>query len=1058
MKMSWVLVPAMVLICTFSAIADEAASRPAGSQLHSQVRDRLEPADRLLVAFQQSERDRSPAVGFRAKDDPALGADVRAWWDERALTLEVRVFDPTDGPGGVGAELWIHDGIQVGIETNPENDILLPGYTPTSFEMGFSPQPDGGVAMFCWQPGGLAMDDVRAESEKLEAGYRLTAAIPWKMLGAAAPLRWLGLNILVNDGSNGRRFTEWTRGIGDGKDPNEYVRVALVGRDAGQSSAGRFATDQMVGKAYDEDETFSGRFVEYALADLPAQEVTLTATHENGQAIDLGTADLPPAAAGQVRVIQFTAAASRLAAEGRYRLSASDRPVTAVKPIVRTNTKRRIEAKIQELSDRTDALEKRLAERPEHAADAYVGMGVPTARRFLDHVRAGGWEGNQSDDWDVMQLEEVEWILDWTDERLDRLSRGEVQVYQRPVLRPETVTVRDGAFHGKIIGDDRERPLYLGGYGAWDKVITDLPFLTAVATNLTQQSAWSKMMQKDGSIEFLGIPSETGPSRLLKNLDTCAERGVMVDPIMTLHVLPDWVAYEADDVYGIEGGGFIRYKIDHPVIRRVLRMWTEALVAPIKDKPALLSVCTTNEPAYAQSGRDKYSRPAWIAYLRERHETIESLNALYQTEYATFEDVPVPPLLKSISELPKELTALRWYYDWMAFNNRHHAAFHRWLHDEIKAVGPNVRAHTKIMPLLFDRANLFMGIDPELMTEPMDLAGCDSFGRWSWTPGGEYAYDWQEEEAWYELLFSFGGKPVYNSENHLLNTDLPPIHIPVGHTRCEVWQNALHHLTASAIWVWEVFPPYEGATIYRRPANIYAAGKAAFDANRLANEVAAINADRPEAAILYSMNSIFWQDDCPALMPKIFTALMFMGKPATFISERQLAAGVVPANLKWIVLPHATHLTDEAVAGLARFVESGGRVVNVGSECMAWDAYHRPRSLPQVLAQAPTVDLPATEKQLHAALREIFSRGGMEFLALLDAETGQPVWGVEYRAVAYRNRLLVPMVNFLNRPQRVRVHFKGQAMDLLAERSLDLDAGEGIALESLQPRVLSIGD
>ena len=845
-----------------------------------------------------------------------------------------------------------------------------------------------------------------------------------------------------------------------------------------RGSTRRMILDKPVGTIYDHRDSVVGRYLELANEPLPERDLSFTAMLDQGKIMSLGQISLPKAEAGAVQQFDFVIPAGLLEQEGRYVLSVStSKNRTGAEPavtnaagnsgeiaapllqqatvsVIRTNLGTRVRTKTEELTARTHRLQQRLKGEPQFAKDAYVGMGVPLAQRFIAHVKAGGWDGKQSLDWAMMQLEEVQWVLDQTDKRLERLANGQVQVWEQVRVQPGTLRVQDGVFYAKPVGSETNRPFYFGGYDEWDKLLIDLDFLRAVGMNIVQQEAWPKLMKQDGTLEYLGAPSATGPQILPRNIDTFADKGVLVDVILNLHTVPGWLGGQIPGMYEVVGPGWIQYNVDHPEVRQFLTRWIDLLVSQVKDKPGLFGFCLTNEPSYSNSGRDKYSRPKWIAFLKRQHHTVQNLNDLYQQNYKSLDDVPVPPLPKSVGELPKDTPALRAYYDWVTFNNRNFADFHQWVHEHVKRVAPNARTHAKITPYFFSREAVFSGIDPELITNITDLAGNDSFdGKWAWTPGGEFAFRWQEEMAWYELLHAFGGKPVFNSENHLIDTDLPPIHIPPGHTRTEVWQAALHHLWASVVWTWEVFPPYEPATIYRRPANIYAAGQATFDLNRLAKEALTIANQPAEIAILYSMSSVFWSEDCSSLMAPLVVAGSFLGKPVTFVSERQLAEGKLPKEVKWIILPHATHVATSTVEALGRFVDNGGRVVRAGDRCLAWDEYHRERTLPEWVDRAPLLTLPASEKHIGAQLRAVLQKNGMEMVSLIEVKSSQPAWGAEYRVVPDGNRTLVSLLNLLNEPLSVRLEMKGTVIDLLNSASVDLSC---IPLDSMSPRLLEI--
>lgn len=95
--------------------------------------------------------------------------------------------------------------------------------------------------------------------------------------------------------------------------------------------------------------------------------------------------------------------------------------------------------------------------------------------------------------------------------------------------------------------------------------------------------------------------------------------------------------------------------------------------------------------------------------------------------------------------------------------------------------------------------------------------------------------DWAGNEFFYDLLHSFRGQGVFNSENHIIPDGATSYHIPMSHTRSVLWQGGLHHQISTTIWVWETAAdPSLAGSIYFRPANVYGAGRAMLDLNRLA--------------------------------------------------------------------------------------------------------------------------------------------------------------------------------------------------------------------------------
>ncbi len=260
----------------------------------------------------------------------------------------------------------------------------------------------------------------------------------------------------------------------------------------------------------------------------------------------------------------------------------------------------------------------------------------------------------------------------------------------------------------------------------------------------------------------------------------------------------------------------------------------------MKDKPALLSICLSNEPVYNKSGKTRESLPLYRRYLSQVHcGSVAHLNSLYGTHCKDIDEV-VPPGQGLVAEVEKN----RAYYDWTRFNKKHFSDWHRWMAEIIKRNLPHVPVHAKIMVFYsLDRDKLSYGVDPEEFCDLSDIAGCDAYVL----PAADCkTYDWFGHEFWYDLLNSFHNQPVFNSENHIIADGAGPAHIPATMTRAQFWQDALHHQASTTTWVWEKAGDTSlTGSIYYRPTNTYGAGRAFIDINRFADEVAAINRARP---------------------------------------------------------------------------------------------------------------------------------------------------------------------------------------------------------------------
>lgn len=682
-----------------------------------------------------------------------------------------------------------------------------------------------------------------------------------------------------------------------------------------------------------------------------------------------------------------------------------------------------------------DRIKKSLAGKAELANDPYIRAGLAIAERFLQRIAN---HPKQSEEFSVLQVKEVREVLDETERLINEtnsLQRRVVSSVPAPGMnRP---TLHDGALW--IKDGNGERPFYYVGFGHFNQIFKDLSFFQTIGATLLQDARVGPSgLNEDGSFNDAARTT-------LADIHRAGEFGIHVDFLASPHYLPKWLLDQTKD---LPNGNphWLNFQIDHPAARKVIQEWLEKMCDALKNEPALISVCLSNEPAYEQGGREPYSRPLYEEFLKKQHGTIEKLNELYGTKYDSFAKVAVAG-----KDWPADVGAQRAFYDWCVFNQQHWATFHQWMSDIVHAHAPGVPTHAKTMAFFsMDRDRLKYGVDPELFCRATDMAGCDPEAFF----GGEnFAYDWQNQEFWYDLLHSFRGQAVFNSENHIIPDGSGPTHIPGEHTYCVYWQGALHHQAATTTWVWEDtgHPSFAGS-IFFRPANIFGASRAMMDLARFAPEVRAIESEKPRVAILYSMTSAIWEGNYKSTAIAAYTALNFMGEPVTFISERQLAEGSA-AKVDYVIIPQATHVKDATVQRLADLAKSGVHVITVGDGCLGFDEYHRPRTVPESLTTANVAWI-NDEQLFPKLLRAELTRQQMKFRDVLAAGTSERAWGVEYRAHDAGGTSLISIVNLLPREQTVELNWtQGSAIDLLSSHSVDL---KKLALKPMSPMLISI--
>lgn len=688
-------------------------------------------------------------------------------------------------------------------------------------------------------------------------------------------------------------------------------------------------------------------------------------------------------------------------------------------------------------------LQKHVQTHPAIRHDAYLVLGLHLVQRFVGQIQAGVPSKNcPSPQWAKMQINELGYVLRQTKLRLAALEHHVAQPYA--FSKPQPPVVSKGGMLWTT-GGDHKRPVFLYGYGHFGQVAKDMPNFHNLGISMAQQVLGPSSMTPQGKFT-------AGGRQFLKVFPRAARGGVMVDLLLSPQYYPAW-AYHKDPsiLFHIPKWGVTELDHSNPLYRSVIHDWIHLIIPAIRHQPAAISVCLENEPWYlAGVGR---SHAAWVSYLKHKHGTIAALNALYHSHYKSFSKVPVPGHINFSGVTPQRKFNAH-FYDWVRFDQHQEAQWFGWMNRQVKHLDPHLLTDVKIRYTIFNRKVVTYGIDPEMICGVTDMAGNDD---WAWaTPGGKWGWQWRHEEMWYDLLNSFRDQPVFNSENHIIPDNSPPKSIPPAATRAAMWQGALHHLAASTIWVWQsLAPPADlHGCIYFRPANIYAVGRAALDANRLAPQLVRINQAPAHVAILYSFPSIFWNPHYPQAVAATYTALNFTGHKVTFISERQLATDhLSPANrhVKWIVLAGATHVTNSEVKGLQRFVTNGGHVIALGPHPLAYDQYGRAQKLPSTLAHIRQLHAAAKPRILADRLNAWLSAGGLATTSLQMPHQHQLAWGVEYRVVKTSHGVLIPMMNMKNQAQTVRLNVSAPCRDLISGRKID---PKSIHLAPMQPLLL----
>ncbi len=699
--------------------------------------------------------------------------------------------------------------------------------------------------------------------------------------------------------------------------------------------------------------------------------------------------------------------------------------------------------RIQELTDVNDSLKPLLQKLENKGIDcSYQKIALTVAENFLKYAAQDirGKEIERARD----AIEEIDSMLKEAKRDLKKISDGELKPPNVPRYLTSPIKIDGPSFIAttKILSGKTEiRPVFFNGYGHFAQVRKDIEKFPRYGTNIVQIE-----FGPNSIFPSEGTTSNQAVKDFLKVADRASANNIAINLLLSPHYFPEWVKNKYPHLKNCSGG-VISYCVDAPESRRVLEDYLRYVIPQIKDHPALHSICISNEAYYNNSRNCEFTKKMWKEWLQKKHNNIHTLNKNYNTNYSSFEDVPVPE--SQVKEEPI-------FYDWCIFNAERFAGWHKWMAKIIHEMAPNIPVHAKITIWFanYDRNTVGWGVDPELFGELSQINGNDD-SKWYDARNEECQIEWLTENMDYDLQISVANKPIFNSENHLIwdGSIKPDNYVPAVHIRNVLWQGAIHGQSATTIWVWErTFDkkhPFAGS-IMHMPACSQMVGITNLDLLRFSKEVSAIQKIRPQILLLYSISSLVYNQQYLSLLRKAYEGLNFCGVKIGFVTERQLAGGKLP-DAKVIVIPGATHITDNAFAGLKKFAESGGRVVFAGESLLSYNEYNKPRK--EEIKSYLKLDIQSDKKLLPAQFLKIISETGLDKPVEVIGD-GKSVWGVEYLTVRNKERLIVNLVNYTRDVKSVKILLNGKPVSV--KNLFDGKQTETLNLAPLDPVLIEI--
>lgn len=368
------------------------------------------------------------------------------------------------------------------------------------------------------------------------------------------------------------------------------------------------------------------------------------------------------------------------------------------------------------------------------------------------------------------------------------------------------------------------------------------------------------------------------------------------------------------------------YDMTTDIAKEALELYVSTIMERIKDHPALLSICISNEPFY-DTRTDEENLPAYQEFLSKLYNNkIDDLNSAYglggffgQGKLTSFSEVTFP-----------DDTRNRKYYEWTKFNNQFSKEKNKYIADLVKKYAPDVPVHSKMMSILGRSTATTWGVDPEDFNEFTDFSGNDSMGFL----GATTSKGLVAKIMWYDLLKSIApDKPIINSEDHIIvdgSTDYSKEN--AIHVAADAWEGAIHGRNATAMWVWNRSSNESSTTygnILYRPDAVALVGRRSLDLNRLSEQVRALNNKKNYVNILWSDTSFVYDKHSTI---DVYLAALYAGANPKFITERQLIAGQIPDGV--LAIPETVNVRSEAYDKIKAYANNGGQVWAIGSKCL----------------------------------------------------------------------------------------------------------------------------
>ena len=522
------------------------------------------------------------------------------------------------------------------------------------------------------------------------------------------------------------------------------------------------------------------------------------------------------------------------------------------------------------------------------------------------------------------------------------------------------------------------------------------------------------------------------------HLNNAENNNVAVSLLLSPHYLENIAAENDIPLTSDDQATFIRFDINNAKVKEILEAHIRGVLSNIKDYTCIDSICISNEPWFDTRWFDDYTDD-FKAYAIEKHGS--EANAKKAYGLSSIQSIKMPE-----TNFFGNYTINSRAYDWMEFNDKVFTDWHKWMEGIVREYFPDTAVHSKVMENVItsgetkERVELARGTDYEMFGEFSDYSGID---------GSNYSDDdYYEMMFHYDYLESAIGKPVYNSETHIIKdyngnaSELDDFSAETTNIALtKMWQGAIHGRDISTVWAWQRHyaddqnnSAFYGGLLYR-PDLVEGLGQMNLDFARLSDEIAELQANSNKVALLYSKPSRLYNSAHITNVLSVYKELINNGYDVGVVTEKSIDK---LSSYDTLIIPNATHTTNAALTAIENYIANGGRVLYTKNDVLTSDEYENSLSNTAVINGGQAYSISSLNTSV----------------TLKDASTGAAVTDVEWQYSVTDDRILINAVNKASSAKNIEVYYNGEKLANMSELIAG-DAGIGnVTLASYEPQLL----